>query len=1208
MPFPFSRTKGKKAENEPEKGGPVDVGEGPNPELDAEFEETLRALLFPEDKIRQMKETMSNKNKVTLIQQNKTKAQTQTFESRPVPILARIRDNKTAENVRKLRTGLSQGDQKWFMEFFDANGIRLLQDLVHDNLGKNEATNDREIVFECILCFKALMNNSVGLKEVVSFPGTFRDLVLIFKPPVHPDRFRSYFEAGSNLLQLMSAIVIAGDIVENGLSIVMEAMSYFKYQRKEEYRFQTLVQQLNPQFVVPTSPASPEPIVVPVDFKTSILQLFNSILVQTEQTYQRQAIRKELENGHLNRSLSLILESNPPEKLKIQAQIYIEEREADDREVSVVNADIQSFDPTETCQAVVNKIRGIGSKTVEATMEEEENAILHLTNILRSLHSFPIASSAWTIADRSISKLAGKASAGDGEKALDEEKAQLEKEKAQQQMTDEFVALKRENQQLNTVFTDLREKLGLSSGDSIPQTVNGIRDKNKQLEQELANIRQQLAMAQEQTRVQTTQIAQFQDTLRRQSIQIASAPIAGTTDAPPKPPTGPPPKPAGPPPAVPQKESTPPQTTTENAEVPTKDPQSDAQLAQLQDENREQATLIAQLKEQIQQQASLLAAQASTLASMSPSTGTVPPAPGMDGSIPPAPGMDGSIPPAPGMDGSIPPAPGMDGSIPPAPGLDGSIPPPPPMDGGIPPPPGMDGGIPPPPPLGGIPPPPGMGGVPPPPGMGGGVPPPPAAPAMPKKAAKQPKRPMKVFHWKKIPDRDIPGTIWKKLNDDNVKLNTDEIEDLFDKKEVKRGPVGGGDGAGAPAKPVAIQLLDSKRTGNMGIMLAQFSGIQPEEIAEKIKTWDPVFLTVDRLKSLVNFIPTPEEKETLASFEGDMSKQSKPERFFAAILDIPRYEERLRSLVFQHRANEVLEYLKPSYETLAQASKEVMNSKTFNKILETILFIGNYLNGTSAAGCAWGFRLEVLDKIADFKSTSDPKTTMFTYIISKMMQSGEVEKLQNEWSHVKEASKLNLPTLNQDAKELEGGKNKMEKELEIAQKTGDGETTAAQKKMASAFSKVVGTFFDSMSIEIEKILKLKDDVEKRLEEAIKFFQEDPATMGCEEFFGIFSKFLGRVERTASEMQAKADKEAKDKQLAEKKEARLKAKASGKPDPTAGSTPIDEPEEAAPPKPKLPPGARPGFRMPGIGDGQGDLMNQIQSQLASGQGLRRVRKE
>lgn len=32
-------------------------------------------------------------------------------------------------------------------------------------------------------CFKALMNNEIGLKEVASFPGTFRELIMIIDPP-----------------------------------------------------------------------------------------------------------------------------------------------------------------------------------------------------------------------------------------------------------------------------------------------------------------------------------------------------------------------------------------------------------------------------------------------------------------------------------------------------------------------------------------------------------------------------------------------------------------------------------------------------------------------------------------------------------------------------------------------------------------------------------------------------------------------------------------------------------------------------------------------------------------------------------------------------------------------------------------------------------------------------------------------------------------
>jgi hypothetical protein len=44
------------------------------------------------------------------------------------------------------------------------------------------------------------------------------------------------------------------------------------------------------------------------------------------------------------------------------------------------------------------------------------------------------------------------------------------------------------------------------------------------------------------------------------------------------------------------------------------------------------------------------------------------------------------------------------------------------------------------------------------------------------------------------------------------------------------------------------------------------------------------------------------------------------------------------------------------------ACDEAMQSKRFLKILEIVLAVGNYLNGSTFRGGAWGYKIEVLTK------------------------------------------------------------------------------------------------------------------------------------------------------------------------------------------------------------------------------------------------------
>lgn len=55
-------------------------------------------------------------------------------------------------------------------------------------------------------------------------------------------------------------------------------------------------------------------------------------------------------------------------------------------------------------------------------------------------------------------------------------------------------------------------------------------------------------------------------------------------------------------------------------------------------------------------------------------------------------------------------------------------------------------------------------------------------------------------------------------------------------------------------------------------------------------------------------------------------------------------------------------------ETVLLACEQVRNSKRLRKLLQTVLVLGNYLNGTSFRGEAYGFKLEALLNVSRLHS------------------------------------------------------------------------------------------------------------------------------------------------------------------------------------------------------------------------------------------------
>ena len=80
------------------------------------------------------------------------------------------------------------------------------------------------------------------------------------------------------------------------------------------------------------------------------------------------------------------------------------------------------------------------------------------------------------------------------------------------------------------------------------------------------------------------------------------------------------------------------------------------------------------------------------------------------------------------------------------------------------------------------------------------------------------------------------------------------------------------------------------------------------------------------------------------------------------------------------------------------------NSK-LKSMLEVILAIGNYLNGTSARGGAYGFDVDTLQKLSDLRG-QDGKSTLLDYIVAFCdKKKPELLNLRAEFPQLDELSK-----------------------------------------------------------------------------------------------------------------------------------------------------------------------------------------------------------
>ncbi|KAJ3428532.1 protein diaphanous [Anaeramoeba flamelloides] len=433
----------------------------------------------------------------------------------------------------------------------------------------------------------------------------------------------------------------------------------------------------------------------------------------------------------------------------------------------------------------------------------------------------------------------------------------------------------------------------------------------------------------------------------------------------------------------------------------------------------------------------------------------------------------------------------------------GGVIPPPPIIGG-----GGGGGIPPPPNMGGgggggIPPPPNMGGgggLPPPPNFGkggGGLPPPPnfgkggmMTTQQSKKPNPKPKVPMKAFYWTKIIDRNINKTIWNNLSDEKIKIDEDEFIKYFkqapkksEEKNIKK-------------KPTLISFCDPKTTSNFGIILKTFK-LDFKEIKKAILTVNEKVLTQQQIISIGKFLPSIEELKGLDHSSVDLKKRHPVDRFFLTIRDIPHLHIRMKAFEAKFTFTEIYPDIEPKLKILESAIKELKYSQNLKNVLEIILAYGNLMNGGSRRGGAYGFRIELLNKLENTKSLENSKMTLLHFIVGHIeKEKPEIMDFQKELDPCENASKIKLSDIVSKINEIKSTVSLVEKSLEQVEIFGKEDLFQAKMKK---FYQKAKKQYDDLEIRSKNC---QDDYINLL----TFFGENDMKLETTSFFARFHNF------------------------------------------------------------------------------------------------------
>ncbi|XP_004386895.1 protein diaphanous homolog 3 isoform X1 [Trichechus manatus latirostris] len=482
------------------------------------------------------------------------------------------------------------------------------------------------------------------------------------------------------------------------------------------------------------------------------------------------------------------------------------------------------------------------------------------------------------------------------------------------------------------------------------------------------------------------------------------------------------------------------------------------------------------------------------------------------------------------------------------------LPPPPPLSscGGLPPPPPP----PPPPPLPGMPMP--FGGpVPPPPPLGflGGQnsPPPPILPfgLKPKKEFK-PETSMRRLNWLKIrPQEMTENCFWIKVNEnkyENVDLLC-KLENTFCCQQKERREEEGFEEKKAIKKKIKeLKFLDSKVAQNLSIFLSSFR-VPYEEIKMMILEVNETQLAESMIQNLIKHLPDQEQLNSLSQFKSDYSNLCEPEQFAVVMSNVKRLRPRLSAILFKLQFEEQVNNIKPDIMAVSTACEEIKKSKSFSKLLELVLLMGNYMNAGSRNAQTFGYNLSSLCKLKDTKS-ADQKTTLLHFLVEICEEKyPDILNFVDDLEHLDKASKVSVEMLEKNLKQMGRQLQQLEKDLETFPPPEDSHDKFVTK---------MSSFVISAKEQYEKLSKLHENMENLYQSIMEYYAIDVKKVSVEDFLTDLNNFrttfmqaikenIKRKEAEEKEKRARIAKELAEKERRErqqKKKRLLEMKTEG----------------------------------------------------------------
>ena len=372
---------------------------------------------------------------------------------------------------------------------------------------------------------------------------------------------------------------------------------------------------------------------------------------------------------------------------------------------------------------------------------------------------------------------------------------------------------------------------------------------------------------------------------------------------------------------------------------------------------------------------------------------------------------------------------------------------------------------------------------PPPPPPGGGPPPPPPPPGMgmpsllPRKPEIRPNKKMKPLFWTKVPDMVVTKSFWASAKERSSVFDFGTLEDLFQADDKKARTL-------TPKQTIENKtMLDGKKAQNLGIFLSGFK-LRPEELESKLIMFNKEEgLVLEQIVALKRFQPNTDELDMYKNFKGDTESLPLVDKFMHKLCDIPNLSRKLDILLTIMEVPSQYDEIRPPVINLLEACRALEESTNFEKLLEYVLAVGNYLNGGTTRGGAYGFKMSSLVKLVNVRS-GDKEHNLLKFIVEQLFDKDlNALKCFEEVQGLLTPMDASIKGLAAEIDVMKGDLKKAQTNIEFVLKA---KLSADEKKFLDKASEFVGDYaskLDNLSEKCKEMQSVSASLLKKFGEA-----------------------------------------------------------------------------------------------------------------------------